>query len=250
MVQSEQSFFSLHANVTVEADDRAGRQRLIRYAARQAFASERLHLLPDGRVRYDLRRPWGPHRLTHLTLEGPALLRRLAAILPRPYLNLTRYYGIFAPNASHHAALRALVAPPPAAAAPATTTAPSTTAATTATATTAAATPEATPAAPASTAPRRRAWIPWAELMRRTYGVEILRCPRCLAAPLRLIAFITDPAVVTKILSHLQLPTELPLSASARLAPQLDLDSDPAPAPPANLRPAAHAARAPPHDRA
>ena len=85
------------ANLTIEADDRAGLQRVIRYAARQAFASERLHLLPDGRVRYDLRRPWGPHRLTHLTLEGPELLRRLAAILPRPYLNLTRYYGILTP---------------------------------------------------------------------------------------------------------------------------------------------------------
>ena len=78
--------FSLHANLTIESPDRPGLPRVIRYAARQAFASERLHLLPDGRVRYELRRPWGPHRLTHLTLEGPELLRRLAAILPRPYL--------------------------------------------------------------------------------------------------------------------------------------------------------------------
>jgi hypothetical protein len=225
--------FSLHANLTIEADDRAGLQRVIRYAARQAFASERLHLLPDGRVRYDLRRPWGPHRLTHLTLEGPELLRRLAAILPRPYLNLTRYYGIFAPNSNHHLALRALCAPPADATAQAASAAPA---------------PNAPAAAPAPAAPQRRAWIPWAELLRRTYGVDVLRCPRCLAQPLRLIAFITDAEVVTKILTHLHLPTDLPPPAPARRSPQLDLDydDDPPPASSANASPAARLARAPP----
>jgi hypothetical protein len=66
----------------------------------------------------------------------------------------------------------------------------------------------------------------------------------------RLIAFITDPAVVTKILSHLQLPTALPRPAPARRSPQLDLDLDydPAPAPPRDLGTAARAARAPPQD--
>jgi hypothetical protein len=77
--------------------------------------------------------------------------------------------------------------------------------------------------------------------VRRTYGGDVLRCPRCLAAPLRLIAFITVPAVVTTILSHLQLPTEPPRPAPARLSPQLnlDLDYDPAPVPTTDAVPAA-----------
>jgi hypothetical protein len=78
--------------------------------------------------------------------------------------------------------------------------------------------------------------------------VDVLRCPRCLAQPLRLIAFITDPEVVTKILSHLRIPTDLRPPAPARLSPQLALDYDdgPAPASSANAGPAARLARAPP----
>ena len=34
--------FSLHAAVRIEAEDRAGLERLLRYCARPAFASERL----------------------------------------------------------------------------------------------------------------------------------------------------------------------------------------------------------------
>lgn len=96
MVQSEQSFFSLHANVTVPAHDRQALLRVIRYAARQPFALERLELGPDGMVRYHLRRPWGPAAVTHVTLTPTAFLHRLAALLPRPYQNLTRYLGLFA----------------------------------------------------------------------------------------------------------------------------------------------------------
>ena len=33
-------------------------ERLIRYAARPAVATERLSALPDGRLHYRLKRPW------------------------------------------------------------------------------------------------------------------------------------------------------------------------------------------------
>jgi hypothetical protein len=38
-------------------------------------------------------------------------------------------------------------------------------------------------------------------LARRIYEVDPLACPRC-AAPLRIVAIITDPAVITRILVH------------------------------------------------
>ena len=41
----------------------------------------------------------------------------------------------------------------------------------------------------------------WAALLRRNYEVDALACPRC-AAPMRLVAVITDPAVITRILLH------------------------------------------------
>jgi len=88
--------FSLHAAVTVAADDMQGRLRLLRYGARPALSSERLSLLPDGRVRYQLRRKAGPGRPDALLLEPPEFLRRLAATLPRPYQHRTLYHGICA----------------------------------------------------------------------------------------------------------------------------------------------------------
>ena len=47
----------------------------------------------------------------------------------------------------------------------------------------------------------RAARYRWAELLRRSYEVDPLACPRC-AALLRIVAVITDPAVITRILVH------------------------------------------------
>lgn len=44
-------------------------------------------------------------------------------------------------------------------------------------------------------------------------------CPRC-AGPVRVLAAITDPPVVTAILAHLDLPTEPLQVAAARAPPQ------------------------------
>ena len=41
------------------------------------------------------------------------------------------------------------------------------------------------------------------------------------------IQTVEDPQVIRKILSHLGLPTELPIPAAARAPPQLDFDFDP-----------------------
>jgi hypothetical protein len=47
-------------------------------------------------------------------------------------------------------------------------------------------------------AARRR----WALLIRRIYEIDPLVCPRC-GGPMRIIAFITEPRVIGKILKHL-----------------------------------------------
>jgi hypothetical protein len=53
----------------------------------------------------------------------------------------------------------------------------------------------AVPDGPHRAALRRR----WAELLRRVYGVDPLVCPRC---EMHVIGFITDPAVIDRILDH------------------------------------------------
>jgi hypothetical protein len=52
---------------------------------------------------------------------------------------------------------------------------------------------------PALRARRRR----WAELLRRVFQVEVEVCPRCGGAA-RLLAFVTEPHVVRRILTHLE----------------------------------------------
>jgi len=50
---------------------------------------------------------------------------------------------------------------------------------------------------PERAAVRRR----WAELLRRIFAVDPLRCPRC-GDPMRIVAFLTAPAVIDQILTH------------------------------------------------
>ncbi len=58
-----------------------------------------------GEARYQLKTPYN-NGTTHVVFEPLDFLARLAALVPRPRVNLTRYHGVFAPNSAH----RALVA--------------------------------------------------------------------------------------------------------------------------------------------
>ncbi len=51
-------------------------------------------------------------------------------------------------------------------------------------------------------------------------------CPRC-GGRLTLIALIDDPAVIGRMLQHLELPTEVPEARPARAPPALLLDGAP-----------------------
>jgi hypothetical protein len=50
------------------------------------------------------------------------------------------------------------------------------------------------------------------------FELDVLGCPRCLAR-LRLIACVTQPAIIRKILSHLGLPADAPAPQPARAPP-------------------------------
>ena len=247
--------FSLHADTATEPDDRAGLERLCRYGLRPAFSHERLSLGPDGKVHYRLRRPWPNAAGTSvLSFEPVDFLRRLVPLIPPPYANLIRHYGLLAPNAKHRDRL------PPApvswtdAVRPASLLAAQKAAS--------AARPAIEETSPATTSPvapqpaakqsedqpsprperpepqrqeqlclddtgtdplRCRKPLPWHELLRRVFAVDVMTCPMC-SAPLTVIAYLTDVSVVHKILAHLQLPTASPPLAPARYPEeQLDL---------------------------
>jgi len=56
----------------------------------------------------------------------------------------------------------------------------------------------------------------WARQLKRLLHVDALICPKC-ATLLRVLAFLSDPAVVTKILDHLRLPSSAPPLAPIRM---------------------------------
>ncbi len=68
---------------------------------------------------------------------------------------------------------------------------------------------------------RAGARIRWAVLLARIYDVLPLLCPAC-GADMRILAFLTDPPVVSAILLHFDLPHKRPPSP-ARGPPQSDL---------------------------
>jgi hypothetical protein len=251
----------------VDPDDRDRLERLCRYGLRPPFAQKRLSVLPDGRVRYELRRPWPTTGgATELILEPLAFLCRLAALVPAPYTNLIRYHGVFANRSRFRQRLpppppppppRALPPPSPvtAVALPAVANADAIQAFShTAPAQPAPAQPAPAQPAPATSAPSRSARprrLAWASLLRRVLHVDALRCPKCSAA-LVVLAFITDPRIVRKILTHLKLPAApLPL-APARAPAVLELFDDELPLngepidSPSFSRTARHSARGPP----
>jgi hypothetical protein len=59
-----------------------------------------------GQVEFKHATPWRDGT-THLVMSRLEFMRRLAALVPRPRLHLTRFHGVLAPNAK----LRALVVP-------------------------------------------------------------------------------------------------------------------------------------------
>jgi hypothetical protein len=70
---------------------------LLRYAARPPLSNERLSLLPDGRLRYKLKRRWSDGT-AQVIYEPMELMERLAALVPPPRFNITRYFGVLAPG--------------------------------------------------------------------------------------------------------------------------------------------------------
>jgi len=176
--------FDLHANVRMSANDRAGLERLCRYVLRPPLAQDRLRLRGDGRVVVELKTAWHDDT-TQLVFEPLEFLEKLAAITPRPEVNLVICHGVLAPHAQWRRRVVAYgrIVPDP-----------------TGSAGGAAAL---LPLSEGAGAQRRPRYWTWAALMRRAFEIDVLACPRC-GGRMRLIATVDDPGVIRRILAHLR----------------------------------------------
>jgi hypothetical protein len=209
--------FSVDAGVRIEAADRAGLERLLRYCARPPFAMDRLkqrgadlvyrcgkgHTEPMQSDKYS----------GELVLTPLELINRIAQLVPPPRTHRHRYYGVLAPNSPLRGAVTAMaqvalplhVPVPPAqlvqnssmVVQPGT------------------AAPTEPPPKPK---PRPSAHYLWAALIARIYEVFPLICPNC-GGQMRIIAFITFSADIHKILDHIGVQPEAPRITPARGPP-------------------------------
>jgi len=91
------SGFSVHAGVFASADEPEKLERLCRYISRPAISEQRLSVSKQGQVRYELKTPYRDGT-THVFFNPIDFIGKLAALIPPPRINLTRFYGVFAPN--------------------------------------------------------------------------------------------------------------------------------------------------------
>lgn len=184
--------FDLHANTSVRAKNRPKLERLCRYLLRPPVAEDRLSFASDGSVLVRLKTPWRDGT-SHLALEPLELLEKLAALIPRPYVNLIVYHGVLAPNAKWRGEVvdfgRAKVE------------------------------------RESSASSRRKVAgssnRTWAELMRRGLDIDVLQCPDC-GGRIRFVAAIMLSSSIRRILRHLRLPSDPVELAPARAPPELD----------------------------
>jgi len=208
---AEADGYNVHAGVFVHARARATLERVCKYILRPPLARDRLTLGGDGRVFWELKRPYDDGT-THLVFEPLVFLERLAALVPPPKSHTVLYHGLL----SSHAAWRAEVLPEPEpVAAPVSDESPALHQSLVAHAQAL--------AEPVEDVPELRARrLRWAQLLQKVFGLDILHCDRC-GGRREVVAFIVRPAEIQRICAHLGYPTEPPLIAPARAPPQAEL---------------------------
>jgi hypothetical protein len=164
--------FTLHAGVSVKAWQRDKLERLCRYISRPPVSASRLSLTESGNIRYELKTPYR-NGTTHVIFEPLDFISKLAALIPSPRVNLTRFHGVFAPNSQYRSGIinRRVE--------------------------------DKFSEKTVQTAIEKQGAIRWAARLKRAFNIDIKKCDVCSGA-VKVIACIDDPIAIQKILDHLQ----------------------------------------------
>jgi len=141
--------FDLDAHITVGAGARVELERMVRYILRPPLKEKRLSLTPDG-VLLELKTAWRDGT-THIRMSRDRFIDRLVALVPPPAANTLLYGGILGANARLRQQAVSYERP--------------------GVIHTKRATKPANPSRHRNTA--------WAELMRHSFGLDVLACPHC-----------------------------------------------------------------------
>jgi hypothetical protein len=159
----------------------------LRYVLRPPIAQERIERRPDGLVRITLKKAYADGTVA-VDMDPLSLLCRLATSVPPPRFHTVKYAGVLAAASQW----RSRIAPKPP--------------------------PLAAPATEPETSKRAKGYRPWAELLARTFAVDVLACPRC-QGRMKLLAMVTDPASIARYLAAVGEATEVPRRSPSRGPP-------------------------------
>jgi hypothetical protein len=179
--------FTLHAATRAGAHHAAAREALLRYVLRPPIAQERVALQQDGLVRLSLKRPFADGTVA-VDMAPLSLLCRLAASVPPPRFHTVTYAGGLAsasrPRWRASASERALRS-------------------------------HKSLRKPTMNQLRSTSAVAIgrstnrAELLRRTFALDVLECPSC-KGRMKLVAMVTEPRNIVRFLSSLGEPTDVP----------------------------------------
>ena len=108
-----------------------------------------------------------------MVFEPLDFISKLAALVPSPRVNLTRFHGVFAPNSKHRAAIVIKTKG------------------------------EKQATNEQRTESEKRSVMTWAARLKRAFNIDIKTCEACGGA-VKVVACIDDPVVINKILDHLR----------------------------------------------
>ena len=193
--------FSLHAGVFADSHQADKLERLCRYIARPAISEQRLSLTDSGKVRYELKTPYS-NGTTHVFFSPLDFVSKLVALVPPPRLNLTRFYGVFAPNSHVRAEVTASQRGKNS--------------------------PRLAEHLVDSDKPYHARSMSWAQRLKRVFNIDITQCEVCEKFNVKIIACIIDTSVINKILLYLD-KQNLPEADNDSLMPPLRAPPDVAP---------------------
>lgn len=196
--------FSVNADVGIDAEDRAGLERLLRYCARPAFANEQLTLESDDMIHYRLSKPTHKGE-TELRLRPFEFFDKVAKLIPPPRKHRHHYHGVLSPNSPLRKSIVAHAG-------------------------------KLLPGAivhlkkkSAHSALTEEVSLKirylWCILLARVYEIMPLQCP-CCGGQMKIIAFIKDQHSISKILTQFDEPIEAPQYMTARGPPEPGFEQD------------------------
>jgi hypothetical protein len=166
--------------------------------ARPAIADERLSLTADNSIKLRLKNQWRDG--TESILFSPSeFIEKLIALVPIPRFHLTRYYGVFANRSQFRSKLPDMPEPP--------------------------VNPhlgvinednkqnasdmDGNKSGKSDKRSRGKHYVTWAALLRRTFGVDVLQCPKC-KAHMSLVEVVFDSRAIAATLTAIGVSPRAP----------------------------------------